>query len=111
MISLISLLWVLLLPLCKVVDGAGTKSLEWDITYTTANPDSKHVRTVIGVNGKWPLPAIELDLGDRLILKVNNKLDDANTALHAHGLFQKVTNYFDGAAGATQWFTPLNWHI
>src|SRR6202021_2805113 len=105
-----TLLWVLLLPLYKVVEGAGTKSLEWNVTYTIANPDSKHVRRVIGVNGKWPPPAIELDFGDRLILKVNNKLNDTNTALHAHGLFQKGTNYYDGAAGTTQWFTPFNWH-
>lgn len=26
----------------------------WDITYTTANPDGLFERVVIGVNGKWP---------------------------------------------------------
>lgn len=83
---------------------AATKSFEWNIAYTTANPDGKWNRQVIGVNGKWPPPPIELYEGERFVLKINNNLDGVNTGLHAHGLFQKDTNYFDGAVGVTQWY-------
>jgi iron transport multicopper oxidase len=27
---------------------------DWNITYTTANPDGLFERKVVGVNGKWP---------------------------------------------------------
>jgi iron transport multicopper oxidase len=27
---------------------------DWNITYTTANPDNLFERKVVGVNGKWP---------------------------------------------------------
>lgn len=27
---------------------------DWNITYTTANPDGLFERQVVGVNGKWP---------------------------------------------------------
>ena len=79
------------------------QSLEWDITYTTANPDGQFDRRVIGVNGKWPPPAIELEYGDRLVLTVNNQLGDVVTGLHTHGLFQNGTNYYDGPVGVVQW--------
>lgn len=82
---------------------SATQSLEWNITYTSANPDGQFERQVIGVNGKWPPPAIELDYGDTLALKVNNQLGDAVTGLHAHGLFQNGTNYYDGPVGVVQW--------
>lgn len=82
---------------------SATQSLEWDITYTTANPDGRFDRRVIGVNGKWPPPAIELEYGDRLVLTVNNQLGDVVTGLHAHGLFQNGTNYYDGPVGVVQW--------
>jgi iron transport multicopper oxidase len=82
---------------------AATKSLEWDIGYTTANPDAQFERRVIGVNGQWPPPAIELDYGDTLVLDVTNSLGDVVTGLHAHGLFQNNTNYYDGPVGVVQW--------
>jgi iron transport multicopper oxidase len=82
---------------------AVTQTLEWDVAYTTANPDGQFERRVMGVNGKWPPPPIELDYGDRLVLKVNNQLGDAVTGLHAHGLFQNGTNYYDGPVGVVQW--------
>jgi iron transport multicopper oxidase len=85
---------------------SATKTLEWDIAYTTANPDGQFERRVMGVNGKWPPPAIEADYGDRVILKVNNNLPDVPTGLHAHGLFQNGTNYYDGPVGVVQWYHP-----
>jgi iron transport multicopper oxidase len=34
--------------------SAATVTLDWDITYTTANPDGLFERRVIGVNGAFP---------------------------------------------------------
>ncbi|KAJ2439953.1 ferroxidase fet3, partial [Coemansia sp. RSA 2424] len=49
--------------------------LNWDITYTTAKPDGKNERRVIGINGKWPPPVVYVDVGDTLTINANNKLD------------------------------------
>ena len=82
---------------------SAVQSLEWNVTYIMANPDGQFERRVMGVNGKWPLPPIELEYGDRLELKVNNQLGDVVTGLHAHGLYQNGTNYYDGPTGVVQW--------
>ncbi|KAI8889405.1 multicopper oxidase [Backusella circina FSU 941] len=74
---------------------------DWNITYTTANPDNSFERKVVGVNGKWPPPALEATLNDTIVINVNNQLD-TYTALHAHGMFQNGTGYMDGATGVTQ---------
>ncbi|GAO51162.1 hypothetical protein G7K_5273-t1 [Saitoella complicata NRRL Y-17804] len=81
--------------------------LEWNITYTTANPDGMFERQVIGVNGAWPPPAVNLTEGDRVIIKTNNHLTEG-TSLHAHGMFQNTTTYMDGPVGVTQCAIPPN---
>lgn len=49
-----------LLAACLFVAGstglaqAARVVYDWDITYTTANPDGLFERQVVGVNGKWP---------------------------------------------------------
>ena len=99
---------IYVLCLLPVTVYSATQSLEWDVAYTTANPDGQFQRRVMGVNGKWPPPSIELDYGDRLVLKVNNQLGDVVTGLHAHGLFQNGTNYYDGPVGVVQWYILLS---
>jgi len=48
------------LATCLLVAGstglaqAARVVLDWNITYTTANPDNLFERQVVGVNGKWP---------------------------------------------------------
>ncbi|KAI9272916.1 multicopper oxidase-domain-containing protein [Phascolomyces articulosus] len=81
--------------------NAARVELNWDITYTTANPDGLMERRVIGVNGKWPPPPVEVTIGDTLVINVHNSLDQP-TALHAHGMFQNNTGYMDGASMVTQ---------
>jgi FtsP/CotA-like multicopper oxidase with cupredoxin domain len=34
---------------------------------------------VVGINGQWPLPVIEVDKGDRLIVNMYNGLGDKET--------------------------------
>lgn len=78
-----------------------TVTYNWDITWVTASPDG-FARPVIGVNGKWPTPVIEVDLHDRLVVNVYNKLGNESTSLHWHGLPQHDTTVMDGSTGITQ---------
>jgi len=80
---------------------AGTVSHDFNITWVRAGP-SGYERPMIGINGQWPVPVIHVDLGDRVIINVNNQLGNQSTSLHYHGLFMNSTSYMDGAAGTSQ---------
>ena len=81
---------------------AATVTYDFNITWTTANPDGLFPRRTIGINGKWPIPTIEVSKGDRLIVNMYNGLGDQNTSLHFHGIFQNGTSYMDGPVEVTQ---------
>ncbi|KAL2914214.1 ferroxidase fet3 [Polyrhizophydium stewartii] len=82
--------------------AAAVVELTWSIGWVdNINPDGLAPRRVIGVNGKWPIDPIVATLGDTLVIHATNKLD-VDTALHAHGLYQNGTTYYDGAAGITE---------
>lgn len=81
---------------------AKTVTHDWNVTWTTANPDGLYDRKVVGINGQWPLPVVEVDKGDRLIVNMYNGLGDKNTSIHWHGLYQNGTNNMDGPAMVTQ---------
>ena len=88
---------------------AATVSLKWNVEYVSADPDkSGHSRRVIGVNGKWPPPRIDVNLGDQVRVEVTNKLNDWNTTLHWHGIRQKGSNNYDGPEYVTQCPIPSN---
>lgn len=80
---------------------AKTVAYTWSIDWVTAAPDG-FTRQVIGINGKFPLPTIEGDVGDRIIVSVYNNLGDESTSLHFHGLDQPGTQFADGPSGVTQ---------
>lgn len=65
-----------------------TVTYDFDIGWTTANPDGAFSRPTIGINGQWPIPQITANIGDRLIINVHNSLGNQSTSLHFHGLFQ-----------------------
>ena len=81
---------------------AATVSYDFNITWVTANPDGAFNRPVIGVNGKWPVPRIDVNVGDRLIINVDNQLGNQTTSLHFHGLFLEGHTHMDGPAQVTQ---------
>lgn len=81
---------------------AKTVTHDWNVTWTTANPDGLYDRKVVGINGQWPLPVVEVEKGDRLIVNMYNGLGDKNTSIHWHGLYQNGTNNMDGPAMVTQ---------
>lgn len=81
---------------------AETRTYDFKIGWVTANPDGKFERPVMGINGKWPIPYITADVGDRVIVNVVNDLGNQSTGLHFHGLYQNGTTHMDGPVRVTQ---------
>jgi Multicopper oxidase len=78
-----------------------TIELNWDVTWVSAAPDG-FTRPVIGINGQWPCPTIEVNVGDRIIIHVTNKLGNESTSIHFHGQLQVGSTTMDGPSGVTQ---------
>ncbi|KAG1741488.1 Fet3 protein [Suillus paluster] len=97
-----------LLPLLALLPPAlaGIQELWWNITYVPdANPDGLFERRVIGVNGTWPPPPIEVSTADSLLVHVTNGIDKPAT-LHHHGMFFNSTSWMDGAIAVSQCGIP-----
>ena len=78
-----------------------TVKYDWSIDWVSASPDG-FTRPVIGINGQWPCPQIDVDLGDRLIVTIHNNLGNESTGLHWHGINQRGYPTMDGSAGVAQ---------
>lgn len=81
---------------------AKTHEYTFNVSLVEANPDGTHSRNMIGINGEWPLPIIRVAKDDRVVIHLNNQLQDRNTSLHFHGLFMKGQNQMDGPEHVTQ---------
>jgi iron transport multicopper oxidase len=86
--------------------SAATRVYNFTAGWLTANPDGQFERTTIGINGQWPLPRIEANVGDRVIVNLKNELGNQSTSIHFHGLFMNGTNHMDGVASGTQCPVP-----
>ncbi|KAG0155692.1 hypothetical protein PDIDSM_2865 [Penicillium digitatum] len=84
--------------------------LNWTLTWVNASPDGFE-RPVIGINGQWPCPQIDVNVGDQLIVDVYNGLGNESTAIHWHGMHQFSTGVMDGAVGVTQCPLPPGKHM
>ena len=95
---------LLLIPfLClAALSSAATVTYDFDIGWVTTNPDGMADRPTIGINGQWPIPRIEANVGDRVIVHVLNSLGNQSTSLHFHGLFMNGTTHMDGPSQVTQ---------
>ncbi|KAM0427013.1 hypothetical protein ACHAPT_007911 [Fusarium lateritium] len=82
--------------------AAATRKYDFDIGWVRGNPDGAYERAIIGINGKWPIPRIEVDIGDRVIINAHNSLGNQSTSLHFHGLYMNGTTHMDGPAGVNQ---------
>lgn len=85
-----------------IVAEAATVTYDFNITWVRANPDGRHERPTIGINGKWPLPIMTATKGDTIIVNVDNQLGNQSTTLHFHGLFMNGSTSMDGPASVTQ---------
>lgn len=92
---------VLLLGAATVIE-ATTRSYDFNVAWTTANPDGAFDRPTIGINGQWPLPPIVADVGDNVVVRVTNQLGNQSTSLHFHGLFMNGSTHMDGPVGVSQ---------
>ena len=93
--------FIFLLALQFIVATAGTVHLSWDIDWVSASPDGIN-RPVVGINGQWPCPQIDINIGDELWIDVHNKLHNETSTIHFHGIFQTGSNQMDGPAMVTQ---------
>ncbi|XP_023021671.1 uncharacterized protein [Leptinotarsa decemlineata] len=59
-------------------------------------------RGAVSVNRQIPGPAIEVCLGDRIVVDVVNKMTSESTTMHWHGIHQKETPYADGVPYVAQ---------
>lgn len=100
----------LLLLLLTTTGLAKTVTYNFNVGWVTANPDGRFERQTIGINGQWPVPTINVDLGDRLIINLHNGMDQT-TSLHFHGLFQNGTIFMDGPSMVTQCPVPPGGNI
>lgn len=96
---LISILYCIIFALGIV---AKTHTFHFNASYIIANPDGVHERRVIGINNEWPLPTIRIKKNDLVEIYLTNSLEDRNTSLHFHGLFQQESNSMDGPEMVTQ---------
>ncbi|KAJ7159025.1 laccase 2 precursor [Mycena crocata] len=68
-------------------------------------PDG-YSRSSVLAGGTFPGPLIRGNKGDRFSINVQDRLTDTSmlvsTSIHWHGIFQKETNFADGAAFVTQ---------
>ncbi|OAA61846.1 iron transport multicopper oxidase fet3 precursor [Niveomyces insectorum RCEF 264] len=85
--------------------AAETVTYNWDVTWVNAAPDGFE-RPVVGINGAWPCPTIEANVGDTIVVNLNNQLGNETTGLHFHGISQAATPWMDGPSGVTQCPVP-----
>ncbi|OAX35604.1 Fet3 protein [Rhizopogon vinicolor AM-OR11-026] len=96
------------LPLLALLSPAlaGVQEIWWNVTYVQdANPDGLFERRVIGVNGTWPPPPIEVSTTDSLLVHTTNSIDKPIT-LHHHGMYFNSTAWMDGAMAVSQCGIP-----
>ncbi|KAI0968018.1 Cupredoxin [Xylaria arbuscula] len=85
---------------------AATVTYDFNIGWVTANPDGAFDRPTIGINGQWPIPRIEANIGDNVVVQVTNQLGNQSTSLHFHGLFMNGTTHMDGPSQVSQCSIP-----
>lgn len=104
--SLFSLLYPCIASLLFLASDAATVTYNFTAGWLTANPDGLFDRPVIGINGQWPVPMINVTMGDRIIVNLHNDLGNQSTSLHLHGIFQNGTTEMDGPVGINQCGVP-----
>ncbi|CAL8110069.1 unnamed protein product [Orchesella dallaii] len=75
----------------------------FDISYVSGQPDGVWTKSILGINGKFPGPTIEAEVGDVLeVTMINNIHDGQNVTIHWHGLHQRGNQFQDGPSQITQ---------
>lgn len=74
---------------------------EWTVDWVLAAPDG-FTRPVIGINGAWPPPVLDLQLNETVQIVLTNNLGNETTSIHWHGIENKRNNVNDGVVGLNQ---------
>jgi iron transport multicopper oxidase len=100
---------ILSLYLAFLLHGSLVSSiqLDWSIDWVIAAPDG-YPRPVVGVNGQWPPPTVQVDRGELVTVHVENNLGNETTSIHWHGMTMYGTSSSDGAGGISQCVIPPN---
>ncbi|ORY10070.1 laccase-1 precursor [Clohesyomyces aquaticus] len=89
-------------PACPTMPDTGvTRTYDFEVAYQTIAPDGIE-RNGLTINGQFPGPLVEANWGDWILIKAKNSLTNEGTAIHAHGLFQKATPWYDGVPAVAQ---------
>ncbi|GCF01582.1 ferroxidase fet3 [Zygosaccharomyces mellis] len=99
--------WLITILSSVAFSNARTHTFNFTASWVNANPDGFKDKRMIGFNGKWPVPDIHVNKGDRVELYLTNAIDkDIETSLHFHGLFHNTSygnqNQMDGPVMVTQ---------
>ncbi|KAJ2503298.1 ferroxidase fet3 [Coemansia sp. RSA 1972] len=84
---------------------AARVQVTWDVGYLNISRDGISTWQAIGANGQLPIPPIYVTQGDMLELTAINHLDKP-LSVHAHGLFQRNSSYYDGTGMITECGIP-----
>lgn len=78
-------------------DTGITRNYTFEVARATLAPDG-YEKPMIVVNGQYPGPLIEANLGDWIEVTVKNSIagPEEGTAIHWHGFLQQETPWFDG---------------
>lgn len=99
------LLNLVLLSLLSVTCVAKRVYYDWNVHWMTSNPDGFE-KSVIGINGQYPCPNIDVRRGDTVVVQVHNGLKNESTSIHWHGMHQRGTPHMDGSTGVSQCAIP-----
>ncbi|KAI2482158.1 SufI multicopper oxidase [Pyrenophora tritici-repentis] len=89
-------------PNCHSMPDTGvTRTYHLHVAYQTIAPDGV-TRNGLTINGQFPGPLVEANWGDWILWRVTNDLTDEGTTLHAHGLLQMETPWYDGVPAVGQ---------
>ena len=77
-----------------------TRQYDFVLTEALGAPAGVYKKMLL-VNGQFPGPVIEANVGDRLVVRVQNSLA-RSSSIHWHGQLQNQTNYMDGSSYITQ---------
>ena len=83
--------------------GGLPRNYNFNIARGFIAPDGVN-RSVLLVNNQFPAPLIEANWGDTINVKVCNNIEgpEEGTALHWHGILQKLTPWYDGVPSVQQ---------
>nr|UYS93176.1 multicopper oxidase 2 [Henosepilachna vigintioctopunctata] len=84
---------------CKLCTPNATNTLKAECQCVPADGVEKGI---LVINRMLPGPSIEVCEGDKVVVDVNNQIEGMEVTLHWHGIFQKGTQYYDGAPYVTQ---------